>query len=220
VDVLIVGGDKLTYFLSRSLLARGYRVGLVVREAAEAEWLARRLKALVIRGDGTRPRTLEEAEIGRMDLVLATTACDEDNFVVCLLAKRRFGVPLAFALINDPDNEQTFRELGVSPILSPVRLLATLIGQRIASESVVNLFPFGESGQVTLTEILLPESSPVCSRPLREVALPEQSLIAAILRGGEAVIPRGQTKLLPGDRLIVAALPQAYPAVLKALVGE
>jgi len=220
MEVLIVGEGRLTYFLTRSLLARGYGVSLVISDAPEADRLARHLKTLVIHGDGTRPRTLEAAEVARKDLVLATTANDEDNFVVCLLSERKFGVPLAFALVNDPDNEQTFRELGVRPIFSPVRLLASLIGQRIASESVINLYPFGESGQVTLTEIAVAKDSPAASRPLREIALPEQSLVAGILRAGDAVIPRGQTVLLPGDRLIVAAVPEAYPAVLKALTGE
>jgi trk system potassium uptake protein TrkA len=220
VQVLIVGGGKLTYFLSRALLAKGYGATLVIRDASEADWLARRLKTVIVHGDGTRPRTLEEAEIGRKDLVLAATASDEDNFVVCLLSERKFGVPLALALVNDPDNERVFRELGVRPIFSPVRLLAELIGQRIASESVVNLYPFGESGLVTLTEIVVAKDSPVASRPLREVPLPEQSLVAGIVRAGEAVIPRGQTLLLPGDRLIVAALPQAYPTVLRILTGD
>jgi trk system potassium uptake protein TrkA len=220
MEVLLVGGGKLLYFLARSLLARGHGVCLVIRESAEAEWLARRLKAVVIHGDGTRPRTLEDAEIHRKDLVLAITANDEDNFVVCQLAERKYGVPLSFALVNDPDNEQTFRELGVRAAFAPTRLLASLIEQRVASESVVNLYPFGESGKVTLTEIVLSKDSPAASRPLREIRLPEQSLVAGILRAGEALIPRGQTVLLPGDRLIVAALPEAYAAVLKVLGGE
>ena len=220
MEVLIVGGGKLIYYLARSLLAKGYAVGLVVREAIEAEWLARRLKAVVIRSGGSWPRTLEEAGITQKDVVVAITANDEDNFVVCQLAERKFGVPLALALVNDPDNELTFRELGVRAIFSTARLLASLIEQRISSQSVVNLYPFGESGKFTLTEIVVDKDSPVASRPLREIPLPEQSLVAGILRAGEAVIPRGQTVLLPGDRLIVTALPEAYPAVLKALTGE
>jgi trk system potassium uptake protein TrkA len=218
MEALMVGGGKLVYFLARALLAKGYGVCLVIREPSEAGWLARRLKATVVHGDGTRPRTLEEAEISRKDLVLAITANDEDNFVVCQLAQRKYGVPLAFALVNDPD-ERIFRELGVRAAFAPTRLLASLIEQRVASESVVNLYPFGESGKVTLTEIVLAKDSPAASRPLREVHLPEQSLVAGILRAGEAIIPRGQTVLLPGDRLIVAALPEAYAAVLKVL-GE
>jgi trk system potassium uptake protein TrkA len=220
MDVLIVGAGKLIHHLGRSFLARGYAVTLVVREAAEAEWLARRLKASVLRADGSWPRTLQEAGIARQDVVLAITANDEDNFVVCQLAERKFGVPLALALVNDPDNELTFRELGVRAIFSPARLLASLIEQRIASPSVVNIYPFGESGQVTLTEIVVAKDSPVASRRLQEISLPVQSLVAGILRAGEAVIPRGETALLPGDRLIVAALPEAYPGVLSILTGE
>jgi len=220
MEVLMVGGGKLAYFLSRSLLARGWVVCLLTREAAEAEWLARRLKAVVIHGDGTRPSTLEEAEVRRKDLVLAISGNDEDNFVVCQLAERRYGVPLALALVNDPDNEGSFRELGLRATFAPARLLASLIEQRIVSESVDNLYPFGERGKVTLTEIVLGPDSPAASRPLCEIRLPEQCLVAGILRAGEALIPRGQTTLLPGDRLLVAALPEAYAAVLKALSGK
>jgi len=218
MNVLIVGGGKLGYFLCRTFLSKGYKVTLVDCDHEECVRLARHLKATIVHGDGSDPTILEEAGAGGLDAVVAVTPNDEDNLVICQLARLRLGVQRALALVHDPDNEHAFGELGVDAF-STTRILANLIEQRTGFEEITNLIPVRE-GQVNLTEVVLTPASPVRDRALRDVALPENSLVACILRGDRAVVPRGDTVLLPQDRLIVVTVPDNHGQVLRILSGD
>jgi trk system potassium uptake protein TrkA len=218
MHILIVGGEKVVYFLSRTFLSKGYRVTIVNRHRDECTQLARRLKATIVFGDGSDPQILEEAEADTADAVLAVTPNDQDNLVICQLAELRFRVPRRLALVNDPENEQVFRELGITAV-STTRILSSLIEQRAGYEDIINLIPI-EEGKVNLTEVVLPESSPVIGRPLSDIALPGNSLVAYILRQAQPIVPRGPTVLRAQDRLIIITLPENHGQVLKALTGS
>jgi trk system potassium uptake protein TrkA len=151
--------------------------------------------------------------------VLSVTPNDQDNLVICQLADIRFHVPRTLALVNDPDNEEVFRQLGITAAFSTTRILSNLIEQRASFEDIINLIPVGE-GKVNVTEVVLGESSPVVGRPLIDIALPENSLIATIMRNGQPIVPRGATVLQVGDRLIVMTLPENHGQVLRLLTGD
>jgi trk system potassium uptake protein TrkA len=218
VTALLVGGGNLTYFLTRALLGRGTRVTIVNRSAADCTRLARRLKATVVLGDGTSPRTLEDARVAEAAMLVALTRRDEVNLLSCQLALLRYRVPGVVALVNDPENESVFRDLGVRNTFSPTTLLATLLEQRTETSAVTNVFP-SLRGHANVTEIVLPEGAPAVRRPVKEIALPQGSLLGALFRGDTAVIPRGDTVLLAGDRLLVISLPSDYPQAMRALLG-
>ena len=219
MNIFIVGGEKLAYFLSRTFVSKGHRVTVVNRDRRKCERLARQLSATVVWGDGSDVRTLEEAEAEAADAVLAVTPNDQDNLVICQLASSRFRVPHVLALVNDPDHEEVFRRLDIKATLSVTALIATLIEQRAGFDEVVNLLPAGE-GKLNIAEIVLKEDSPVAGRTLREAALPEDCLVAGITRRAEPIIPRGPTVLEPGDHLVLVTLPASYGPALRALVGE
>jgi len=159
MNVLIVGGGKLVYFIGRTFIAKGYTVSIINRNREECSKLARRLKATVIYGEGSDLNILEEAGASTVDTVLAVTPRDEDNLIVCQLAGLRFQVPRTIAMVNDPDNEEVFRKLGVMAV-STTRILTSIIEQRTGFEEIINLMPVGE-GKVNVTEIVLGEGSPV-----------------------------------------------------------
>jgi trk system potassium uptake protein TrkA len=219
MKAILIGGGAPVYYLARSLAGRGYEVTIICDEAAEAARLARRLKAVVVVGDGSAPRVLEEAGVAEAALLLALTPRDEVNLVACQLARLIHGVPIVFALANDPDNEATFRALGVRAAFSPTRVLSALIESSTQTETIGNIYP-SLGGQVNLTEILLPEGAPASGRPVREVRLPQGALLGALFRGDSAVIPKGATVLEAGDRLLLVSTPADYPAALRALVGN
>jgi trk system potassium uptake protein TrkA len=219
MHTLIVGGGKLVYFLSRSFLSKGYEVTVINRDKEECTWLARQSKATVVFGDGSDPRILTEAGAAGADAVLAVTPNDEDNLVICQLASLRFGVPRTLALVNDPDNEATFKKLGVTTAFSTTHLLSSLIEQRAGFEEITALTPVAE-GKVNVTEVLVQPAAPVVGRSLADIRLPAPSLIACILRDSQAIVPQGSTVLEPLDRLIVITLPENHGAVLRALTAD
>jgi len=218
MKVLIIGGGKPVYFLCRTFLAKGHGVTVINRNQQECVQMARRLKVTVLQGDGSDPAILEEAGAHGTDAVLAVTPNDQDNLAVCQLACMEYGVPRTVALVNDPDNEAVFQKLGVSAF-STTRTIASMIEQRTALDDITNLIPVGE-GKVNITEIKLPADSPVIGKTLRDLGLPADSLIAVVLRNGDAIVPRGDTTLRTGDRVVLITLPSNHGPVIKAITGE
>ena len=218
MNTLIIGGGKIVYFLTKAFFSKGYNVTIINRRKEECSKLARQLKATVIFGNATDPQILKEAQISSMDAVLAVTPNDEDNLVICQLAKLNFGVQRTLALVNDPDNEQVFQQLGVTTAFSTTRMISSLIEQRAGFEEIVGLFSVAE-GKVNVTELVLTRTCPVLGKSLLEIDLPHESLIACILRENEPVIPRGSTTLCVNDRLVVITIPDNHGQVLKLLTG-
>ena len=217
--VLIVGGGRPVYFLARAFLEKGHEIVLVNRSPEECTWLARRLRATVVCGDGSEPLVLEDAGITECDVVVAATPHDEDNLVICQLAAVRFGIGRTLAVVEDPEHERVFRELGVHGTVSPARVVSELIERRAEFEDIVSLIPAAE-GRLNVAEVQLSAGSPVVGRAVREVNLPADCLIAAVLRGEEVIVPHGDTDLRTGDYLLVIASPESYGRALRAVTGE
>jgi len=218
MKVIIVGGGKTLYFLCRNFASKGYEVVIINRDREECVRLARQLSAVVVCGDGSDPGTLKEAGAMGADVVLAITPKDQDNLVICQLAKLQFGVPRSVALANDPDNVEIFKKLDVSAF-STTHIVGSLIEQHASFEQITNLLTVGE-GRVNVTEITLDSDSPVAGRYLKDIALPDNALVAVVIRNGRAMVPRGANQLMAGDRLVLITLPENHGFVLKVFTGE
>lgn len=218
MKVLIAGSGKTLYFLGRNFIAKGHKVIIVNRDREECVALARQLKATVICGDASDPEVLKEAGAMGLDVVLAITPNDQDNLVICQLALMQFGVPRSVALANDPENTEVFEKLGVAA-LSTTNIIGSLIEQCASLEKITNLLPVGE-GRVNVTEIVLDAESPVVGKYLREIGLPENALVAVIIRSNQPIVPRGANQLMPGDRVVLITLPENHGPVLKVFTGE
>jgi trk system potassium uptake protein TrkA len=144
----------------------------------------------------------------RADLVVAVTGDDEDNLIICQVAKNWFGVPRVIARVNNPRNEEVFRRLGVDETISATTLLFQLIEQEV---TVGEFLPLAllQRGGLEIVEIELTASSPIVGKPVRELSLPEGCLLAAVVRDNNAQVVTGDTVLQPGDIVIVIATPKA-----------
>ncbi|MEW6753718.1 MAG: TrkA family potassium uptake protein [Candidatus Latescibacterota bacterium] len=215
---LIAGQGSLLYFLCRSFASAGHAVTVVNPDRQECMGLAERLRIAVVHGDATRPAVLADAGVRQADIALAATPRDPDNLVVCQLAGLHFGVPRVLALVDDPDNEAVFRELGVEAF-SLTRTLVSLIEQQATLDQIASFVPVGQ-GKVNLTEVVLAADSPLAGRRLDQARVPQEMLVACLVRDGRALIPRGTTALQAGDRVIVISLPESHGRAIQAITGQ
>jgi trk system potassium uptake protein TrkA len=202
MNILIVGGDKLAYFLSKAFSQQGYTTTVIDDCPETATILARETAARVIIGDGSDPLILKEAGAYEADVLVALTAKDDINLVACQIAQHQYGVPRTIALVNDPDYRSVFQQLGVTVTFSATQILAHLIEERVGFEAIQSLIPIA-GGQVQVTEIILSAESPALGKTLQALDLPDGLLVGCIIRNNVVIVPRGWTELGLGDRLVL-----------------
>ena len=199
--VVLVGGGKVGYFLTRALLADDHEVLLIEQRSDRAARLREEFGDVVVVGDGCETTTLEEAGASRADVVTAVTGHDEDNLVVCQVAKSRFGVPRTLARINNPKNKDIFTRLGIDSTVSSTDVIYQLIEQQIPTGDVIPLAA-RRKGDVEIVEADLIDRSPVAGKTLSEIPLPNDAVVISVMRGEQVLLPNGDTVLHPGDTVI------------------
>ncbi|MBM3188075.1 MAG: TrkA family potassium uptake protein [Chloroflexi bacterium] len=219
--ILIGGGETLEtiYFLARIFVRKGYQTTVVDQDPDEAKMLSQRVEATVILGDGSDPAVLDQAGARRADVVLSLTQYDADNLVACQLAQQMYGVPRTMALVSDPDNEEIFRQLGISMVFSPAKIIGTLIEGQTACEDIANQTMVA-GGRVQVTEVMLREGAPAVGKTFPELPMPNDSLIANVLRNGEVLMPREVDHIRVGDRIILISVPESQADAIEVLTGE
>lgn len=217
--IIIVGGGKVGYYLAKSLLQDGHEVLVIEKDAARASVLSEDLETGVLHGDGCEVARILQAGMERADVVIAVTGDDEDNLVVCQIARHRFHVARTIARINNPKNEKIFRELGIDVTVSSTELILSQIEQVIPSHSLVHLLSLKGVG-VSFVEMKLPDDSPAIGRPLRTLGIPDDSIFPLVIRQGkEAVIPFGDTVLMAGDEIIAVTSEGSQETLMHILCG-
>ena len=199
--IIVVGGGKVGYYLTKQLLAESHEVVVIEKNKAKAEFIANDLGSVAIHGDGSDSRPMEEAGMSRADIVAAVTGDDEDNLIICQMAKKKFGVKRTIARINNPKNEHIFRVLGIDATVSPVDVLVAQIEREIPAHSLVHLLTLRDVG-ATFIEKQVPSNSVVVGKPINLLNLPDNFLVPLIIRDGKALIPKGTTTLEAGDDVV------------------
>lgn len=199
--IIVVGGGKVGYYLTKTLLTEDHEVLLIEREGYKVENFSERLGSVVLQGDGAEASVLAEAGAARADVVIAVTGEDEDNLVICQMAKQKFHVGRTIARVNNPKNENLFRLLGIDVTVSQTNFILNLIGQAIPERSFIHLMNLRYAG-LAIVEASITERSPVANRAISDVDLPVSCAIAAIARGKEVIIPESDTVIEVGDEII------------------
>lgn len=211
--VVIVGGGKIGGYLAKELRTEGHTVTVIEMDPAHARRVSQDTEALVLVGDGTDVRMLEEAEVDRCDFLLAVTGRDEDNLVACQLARVAFEVENVLARLNDPRNRATFDALRV-PVVSVTDLIAQVISREVDLSELVRVALLGR-GEVSILEVEIPESVP--SRVVSQINLPRSGVLVAVRRNGGVLVPGADTELRPGDRVLAVTLVELEDEVRDAL---
>lgn len=215
MKIVIVGGGKIGYYLARTLIEHGHEPTLVERDRDVSTQLADDLDIPVIYGDGTTIDVLVAAGIRQADALVAVTGADEQNLVACQLAKM-FEVKRTAAKVNNPKNTGVLRQLGIDITVSATDNIARLLEREVdltAIKQVVSL----NQGEASLSEVTLPEDYRYDNSKLIDIRLPDQSVIVSIERGGEVIIPRGNTKIYSGDKLLIMAKNAVLHKVMEKL---
>ena len=205
--IIVAGGGKVGFYLARELIAQGHEVLLIERSAARCEIIAAELGNVVQRGNADEASVLAEAGTNRAEVMVAVTGDDEDNLVICQVAKRRFNVPRVIARINNPKNEEIFRLLGIDATVSSTELILSVIEQEIPEQALVPLLRLRHA-DVEVVDITLPKDSSLDGVILRDIRLPPDSLVAFVIRGGESIFPTGGTTLRAGDEILALTRPK------------
>lgn len=217
--VLLVGGRSKAKSLALSLLKKGYQVTAVNDSYEDCLALAEIDQLTVINGDGTRPFVLEDASAKSADIAIALTSKDEDNLVICELCKKRFHVHKTVALVSDPKKTDFFYKMGIDSVVCAISVVTSIIEQQAFVEEMANVIPLGE-GRVQIGEVPITRSAPVVGKKLWEIGLPNEVIIGCILRGDSAMVPRGDTRILAGDMLVIISGKGQEFAAIRKLTGR
>lgn len=201
MKVVIMGGGKLGYYLSRNLLERGYEISLIERDKNRCERLANELGIEVVCGDGTDIKPLTDVDIQKADCFIAVTGRDQDNLVASQLVKRKFMVNKVIARANNPRNLEAIKELGVDDAVSSTEIITNMIEQEIDSTDLQLLASLNK-GKASICSITLPINSSVEGKTIKTINLPPSSLVVSILRDERLIIPQGDTVLYSGDEVV------------------
>ncbi len=198
MNIIVVGGGNVGYYLVKDLKAAGHSVILMEKDRQRAARLYEDLGDLVRQGDGCESRTMQELGIGQCDLVVAATGEDEDNLIVCQMARECFGVKRTIARVNSPANEALFTELGITTTVSSTRIIFNLIEQEIETDHIVPLAALAR-GNLEVVSVELSSLSKMVGRSVGEITLPADAHIVAILRGDKGMLPSPKAILEAGD---------------------
>lgn len=217
--IIVVGGGKIGYFLARQLLEDQHEVLIVEQNAEKAAQIAEDMGEIVMIGDGCEASTMERAGMGRADMAVALTGDDEDNLVVCQVAKHKFNVPHTIARINNPKNERIFKMLGINATISSTGVILGHIEQELPSHPMIPLMTL-KGGGLEIVEVKIPPDALVVGKPVGGILLPQKSLITLIIGSdGQARLPSPDTMIQAGDEVVAVTMLESEDALRSALTG-
>jgi trk system potassium uptake protein TrkA len=220
VYLLIAGGGKVGSNLARTLIRAGHEVTVIEQRAERYDNLEAELEHQVLKGDATEIFVLERAGIKRPpDIVVAVTGDDEDNIVICQLARERYGVQKVIARVNDPRNQSYFDLLGISPTVSATSAIMALIEHEVPEHGLIHLLELRKEN-LEIVEVTVGEKAACAGKKVRQVTLPEGSRLISVVRNGKAEIPDDQTQLEPGDSVLAILEPGKEDELRRILVKE
>jgi trk system potassium uptake protein TrkA len=218
--VIVAGGGKVGANVARSLMRLGNEVTLIEQRRDRFERLEEEFEHQVQRGDATEIFVLERAGIARPpDIVLALTGDDEDNAVICQLAKEKFHVEKVIARVNDPRNQAHFDLMGISPTVCATSSIMALVEHEVPEHDLIHLLELRKEN-LEIVEVQIDKDSPVAGKKVENLRLPEGARLISVMRNGSAEIAVGSTQLEPGDQVLAILEPGKEDELRKVLLSR
>ena len=217
--IVVVGGGKVGYYLAKELLNAGHELVILEKNSARAHQIADELGSIVLNRDGCEGKHLAEAGANRASIIAAVTGDDEDNLVVCQMAKHHFDVPRTIARVNNPKNEELFRHLGVDEIISPTRMALSAIEQDIPVHELLHIAQL-RGGELDLVEAQISDDSPAVGRKPSDITLPEGCSLFLLVRGPSVQQIRPETVFQSGDKVLAVTRADTEQSLRRELIGD
>jgi trk system potassium uptake protein TrkA len=199
---IIIGGGKIGYYLLKTLKEKNYNVVLIESDKDICRSIAEDIDADIICGDGTDVDVLKDAGINEAEVVAAVTGADEENLVICKIAKSTFNISKTIARVNNPKNMSMFKALGVDKTVCSTAVIANLIEYEFDKDNFKIIQTF-ERGAMILVEIKIEKDSIWKDNFIKDLVLPGECVITSILREEKAIYPRGNTRIIENDNILV-----------------
>jgi trk system potassium uptake protein TrkA len=217
--IIVVGGGRLGYYLTKALLDEEHEVLIIEKDATISQDINNELGSVCLRGDGCEAMTLAQAGTNRADMLIAVTGEDEDNLVACQVAKYKFQVPRTIARVRNPKNEALFRQLGVDVAVSSTSIILEHIKHEVPTHPLMHLLTIQEKG-LEIIEVTIPPESTTVGKQVKELSLPPESILSLIIRKErKPTVPTSSTTLQEGDQIIAVTRPESVEALKSALTG-
>ena len=217
--IIVVGGGKVGFYLAKELVESNHEVLVIEQDAEKVREIQDELGDIVMEGDGCEATVLDTAGTSRADMLLAVTGDDEDNLVACQVAKQRFNVGRVVARINNPKNEGVFQKLDVDITVSATSAIMAHIEQELPTHQLIPLMRLKGSG-LEIVEVRIPDDSRVVGRPVKEILLPYQSMVALVIdEDGTPKMASGDTIIRAGDEVVAVTMHESEEALREALMA-
>ena len=218
-NILLAGGYHKALSVGTSLLQKGYHVTIINADRNDCEKLAEVDDFRIIWGDASKEFILQEADVSRMDVVIAMAPRDEDNFVICRICKKIYRVPKVVSLVSDPRKTSFFYQMGIDRVVCAINAITNIIEEQALMEKMTTMLPL-TNGKINVLEIPILENASLGDKKLKDMNLPKDVVVGCIVRGDRSIIPSGETKLLTGDIVILIVNGEAKEEVVKIFTGE
>jgi trk system potassium uptake protein len=202
VYVIVVGAGRVGLNLARELIDKGNELTIVENSARRYATVEEELEHRAQYGDGSELWVLERAGIERADMVIAVTGDDEDNILICQVAREKYGVERVIARCNNPRNLQHFELLGVKPAVSATDLILRLIEHEVPRYGLLHLLDLPQE-RLEIIEVEVAQGSPADGAQVRDLGIPEGSLVISILRDGNGFVPLADSQVKAGDEVLL-----------------
>jgi trk system potassium uptake protein TrkA len=218
--IIVIGGGKVGYHLSKALLAEGHEVLIIEKDRNRVDFICNELGSICLFGDGCEAAMLSEAGTARADMLIAVTGDDEDNLVTCQIAKHKFKVPRTIARSSNPKNETLFRMLGIDVTVSSTNVIMENIQQEVPTHILTHLLTIHDKG-MELVEMKIPADSKSAGKKIKDINLPAGSILTLIIRRDQKpqmVSP--ETIIQTGDQIIALTPTETEEQLKSALRGK
>ncbi len=219
MNIVVIGGGKVGYYLAKTLLSYNHRVSVIEMKRETCQKVADELNIPVFQGDATKIDILKNAETSKADVVIAVTGQDEENLIACQLAKNNFRVAKTIARVNNPKNTKVFLKLGVDIPVSSTDIITDMIEQEVDYAGMKTLTSV-KNNRIVVSEIEIRKNSPVFNRRVMDIKMPRDCQLVSIIKNDELMRPAEHLVLLEGDSAIVVSDSESKKALRDLFVGE